>query len=317
VQNQVRAAVTEVMNKSREELLRQFSSADGQNPLADFKAAAVGVIKQGHEQQHQTMLKVTGELAKLQLEVQGLREEREKLKDVAAERERGTAKGREFEELVFEALDEIASAQGDDATAVGDLADSVGRKGDVVSDIGACTGPARGRIVFEAKDSRISKPEAIRQLDGALVDRSADFAVLVVPSDDEVPAKMRSLREYNGDKLVVVWNPESGSDVSLELAYSLARARVLMAKADSDGIDAAAVHDTVERALQAMEEVRKVKSSLTGAKTQIDRAGALVDAMSDRVRDHLRAIDELVLAASEELAEAVAGRPEPEQTELY
>jgi hypothetical protein len=128
---------------------------------------------------------------------------------------------------------------------------------------------------------------------------------------------MRSLREYNGDKLVVVWDPESGTDVSLELAYSLARARVLMAKADSDGIDAAAVHDTVERALQAMDEVRKVKSSLTGAKTQIDRAGALVEAMSDRVRDHLRAIDELVLAASEELAASVAGQPEPEQTELY
>jgi hypothetical protein len=69
--------------------------------------------------------------------------------------------------------------------------------------------------------------------------------------------------------------------------------------------------------MQAMEEVRKVKSSLTGAKTQIDRAGALVEAMSDRVREHLRAIDELVLAASEELAAAVAGQPEPEQTELY
>src|SRR6202000_565724 len=101
VQNQVREVVTEVMAKSREDLLRQFSSADGQNPLADFKKAAIGVIKQGHDQQHQTRLPVTAELAKVQRELQALRDERDRLKDVAAERERGTAKGRQFEELVF------------------------------------------------------------------------------------------------------------------------------------------------------------------------------------------------------------------------
>ena len=33
------------------------------------------------------------------------------------------------------------------------------------SPIGACHGPAQGRIVFEAKNSRLSRPEALRQLD--------------------------------------------------------------------------------------------------------------------------------------------------------
>jgi hypothetical protein len=62
-----------------------------------------------------------------------------------------------------------------------------------------------------------------------------------------------------------------------------------------------------------MEEVRRVKSSLTGAKTQIDRAARIIDTMSDRVRDHLRQIDELVATAGDEDA---APALEPAQSEL-
>jgi hypothetical protein len=128
---------------------------------------------------------------------------------------------------------------------------------------------------------------------------------------------MRPLREYNGDKLIVVWDPESDTRLPLELAYSLARARVLMVRSESDGIDGAAVRDTVERALAAMDDVRRVKNSLTGAKTNIDRAAGVLDMMSDRVRDHLKAIDELVLAASGVDEDAQAAPPvEDAQSEL-
>ena len=40
------------------------------------------------------------------------------------------------------------------AEAVGDLKEATGKVGDVVVAIDACNGPARGRIVFEAKDRR-------------------------------------------------------------------------------------------------------------------------------------------------------------------
>lgn len=41
VQNRVRELVAEMLVKSREDLVRQFSAADGSNPLADFKASTV------------------------------------------------------------------------------------------------------------------------------------------------------------------------------------------------------------------------------------------------------------------------------------
>jgi hypothetical protein len=288
VQNRVRELVNETLARSREDLIRQFSTADGNNPLADFKAGTIRVLKAAEERQHESQQALLRQMAELEKQLQALRLEKEKLEEVEAERERGSAKGRTFEEHVAEAVDRVALAQGDVAEAVGDFADATGKVGDVVVAIDAAHGPARGRLVVEAKE-----------LDDALVHRSADFALLVVPTEDELPAKMEPLREYNGDKIVVVLDPETGT-LPLELAYRLARARVLMKRSDADGIDADALRATIERALASLGEERKVKQQLTGAKTTIDKAYDLVEAMASQVRAELADIDALVRAGCDD-----------------
>jgi len=305
VQNRVRELVQETMARSREDLMKQFSAADGSNPLADFKAGTIRVLKAAEERQqareerqqetHQQMLR---QMAELEKQLQALRLEKEKLDEVGAERERGTAKGRTFEEAVAEAVDAIAVAQGDVAEAVGDITEASGKVGDVVVAIDGCNGPARGRIVVEAKDRRLSGPKALGEMDQAMAERSADFALLVVPTDAEVPAKMQPLREYNGDKLIVALDPEGGP-LALALGYRLARARVLMKRSDADGIDAGAVHDAAERALAALADERRVKQQLSAAKTNIDKAYDGVDGMTARVRGLLEEIDALVRPAGE------------------
>ena len=307
VQNRVRDVLGELMARSREDLLRQFSSADANNPLADLKARTVEALRVASDQQAQTLRGVEKRMADLQVELQALRDARQKEEELDAERERGTAKGRTFEEAVYEALDAIATAQGDDCDAVGDFRGATGRTGDVVVAIDACRGPARGRIVFEAKNSKLSKPKAFEELDRGMRERDADFAVLVVPVDDKLPARTTPLREYNGDKLLVAWEPERDGTLTLEVAYALARARVLMTRSDGDGIDAGALRDTVERALGAMDEVRRIKQQLTGAETSIGNARSILDAMADRVRAHLGEIDAQL---------TVAGADEPQATLL-
>jgi hypothetical protein len=304
VQNRVREAVAETLTRSREDLVRQFSAADDRNPLADFKTAAVRSINEAASRSDATQRALLQKLGELQKELQALRDEKDKLEEVEAERERGTAKGRSFEESVFEAVDRLALSQGDDAEAVGDQREATGKVGDIVVSLDGCNGPARGRIVVEAKDRRLSKPAALAELDKAMAERSADFAVLVVPTEEEVPARLEPLREYNGDKLVVALDPDSGT-LALELGYRLARARVLMKRSDADGIDASALRTTVERALAALADERRVKQQLTGAKTGIDRAYELVESMAGRVRGHLEEIDGLVRPADEAAAEPV------------
>jgi len=298
VQNRVRELVQETLARSREDLMNQFSSADGSNPLAEFKAGIIRTLTAAEERQHETQQRTLRQMAELEKQLQALRLEKEKLEEVGAERERGTAKGRTFEEAVADAVDAIALAQGDVAEAVGDFKEATGKVGDVVVAIDACNGPARGRIVIEAKDARLSHRNALAELDKAISERSADVAVLVVPSEDEVPAKMQQLREYNGDKLVVAFEPDH-DPLPLEVAYRLARARVLMKRSDADGIDTGAVHDVAERALAALTEERRIKVQLTGAKTGIDNAYRLVEEMSGRIRGLLQEIDALVRPAGD------------------
>jgi hypothetical protein len=297
VQNRVRAAVSEVAIKMREDLARQFSSDSENNPLAGFQRASLAVMKQTSDQQAEHLRLMGEKLEALKVELTQLRAEREKQLEVAALEERGTAKGRTYEEAVFEALDALATARGDGCDAVGDARGAEGKKGDVVVTIDACTGPGRGRIVFEAKDERsLSKNRALAYLDQSLAVRDADYAVLVVPGD-RLPARTQSLREFNGDKLFVAFDPEDGTTLALEVAYGLARARVLMRRGEAAGLDADAVRSELERAQQAMEDVRRIKSQLTGATTGIEEARKLLDAMAAAVRARLSQIDLLLNAA--------------------
>jgi hypothetical protein len=298
VQHQLRAVMAEQSAHMREDLLKQFSSADAHNPLADFKAGTMAAMRRAAEQQDTNLKALNEQIAALKGEVVKLQAEREKQVEVAAEHARSTAKGRPYEEAVFDAVDAIAQARGDDCDAVGDLPGSGGRKGDVLVGVDGSTGPARARIVIEAKNAYVPKNKAVAELDAAMEQRDADYAVWVVPSEDLIPGRDAQLREVNGDKLFVVYDPDEGGRLGLEVAYSLARARTLMANADGEGVDGGALRSEVERALAAMDDTRRIKSQLTAATGGIDAARKILDEMADRVRGHLAHIDELVVAGT-------------------
>lgn len=297
VQHKVRGVLMEMSAQMREDLRRQLLAEGDDNPLAKFHAVQIGVARQIAASHGEALARVDQRLEAMRLEVERLRAEKEKLEELNAERERGTAKGRVFEEALVEALDAIALAQGDDCEGVGDVAEGTRKTGDAVVTIGAAAGPGLGRIVFEAKNKRPSKPDMLRELDLALDARRADFAVMVVNGEDKVPARTHELREMQGDKLVVAWDPDDGSDLPLRVAYSLARARVLLARAEGEGIDSCAIRATVERAQQAMNDVQRIKQQLTKSRTAVDEAGSILEVLANAVRTHLDQIERLVAEA--------------------
>jgi hypothetical protein len=302
VQHKVRNVVRDVSAQMRDDLRKQFSSDSDSNPLAGFQKASLAMIKQSSDQQAVGLRAMGEKLEAMKLEIAELRAEKAKLEEVAAEAERGTAKGRSYEESVFEAIDAIARGRGDDAEAVGDVRGEGGRKGDAVVGIDGCSGAPKGLIVFEAKDRQLSRNAALAELDACLATRGAGYAILVVPSDDELPARTHANVEFNANKVFCVFDPDDGSTLSLEAAYTIARARVLMARDDADGLDATALRTEVERATQALEEVRKIKSQLKNATTGIENARGLIDAMAEAVRGHLAQANALLDAAEPEAA---------------
>jgi hypothetical protein len=286
--------------RMREDLLKQFSSADAHNPLADFKAGTMAAMRRAAEQQDHNLKALNEQIGALKDEVVKLQAERDKQLEVAAEHARSTAKGRPYEEAVFEAVDAIAHGRGDDCDAVGDMPGSGGRKGDVLVGVDGAHGPPRARIVFEAKNSYVPKNKAVAELEAAMEQRDADYGVWVVPSDDLLPGHSAQLREVNGDKLFVVFEPDEGGRLGLEVAYALARARTIMARAGGDGLDTGALRAEVERALAAMDDVRRIKSQLTTAAGGIDAARRILEDMAARVRSHLEQVDALVVAGTDD-----------------
>ncbi|MGH2979887.1 MAG: hypothetical protein ACRDLQ_09670 [Solirubrobacterales bacterium] len=291
VQHQVKELVAKSLSDSRQDLLRQFSAQDGHNPLADFKASIVREVKRSGAA-HERLIE---KLAQLEGEVKRLHDAREAQLELSAERERGTGKGREFEQHAFELVEQLAGGRGDVAHHVGDeRSASGGKKGDIVIEIDAASGAARGRIAIDAKDERLSKNAAWAVLNAALDERDAGFAILLVASDEKVPSGREQLHEYEGNKMIVALDKETMDPAALELAYRYARCRCLMAQEKGLEVDAAGVRDAADEALSALRDAQRIRSSLTGATNSVDSARKALDGMVARVEAALVRVETLI-----------------------
>ena len=285
VQNRVKEIVEEMMRSHKEALAKQFSADDESNPLAQFQKLTTITIKQASDVQAAQLIEMNRALAEMQKALaisEGLEEGADALAEAEAS---GTRKGRSYEEQVAEAIEQIARGRGDLSEAVGEKVEGGGKKGDVVVEIGAQDGPARGKIAFEAKNSRLGRPEAIKTLDAAREQRSAAYAVLVVPRDEMAPPNFPPLEELHGNKIVVTYDPELDLPLVLETGYALARARILMAASNGDEIDGVAVARATERAIDTLKQVAGIKRSLTVASNDIEKASTNIDAMANSVRE--------------------------------
>jgi len=167
-----------------------------------------------------------------------------------------------------------------------------------VVELEAAQGKCRGRIAFEVKDEQLSKPDAWRVLNGALSERDAGFAILVVASDEKVPAGREPLHEYEGNKMIVTLDKEELDPRALELAYRYARCRLLMARERTLEVDAAGVRDAAEEALSALRDAQRIRNSLTGASKSVKGAREALDAMVARVQASLERVEGLIEAGA-------------------
>lgn len=311
VQHQIREMLIKANEHQRTELIRLFNAEEGANPLADFKLSVTSKVAeaaQRSERQAEAMREahvqesreMRAQIAALTTELARLREREEGDLRVAEAEEAGTRKGRSFEERVDQALERIAATRGDASSHTGgELAEGGGKKGDTLIELAAANGPCAGRIVFEAKDKRLSKNDAWKELNEAMAARAASFAVLVVAGEDRVPAGRETLIEYEGNKLIVAVDRDEPDGLALEVAYRLAAARVLMGRERDLTVDPAEVRVAAEEAVSCLKQAQSIKSTLTGIKTSSEKARASLDEMVEGVRARLERIETLIEVADD------------------
>ncbi len=305
VQHQIKEMLVRFSEHQRESLARQFSAQDGSNPLADFKQGVVQALKEGEARRQREGEEGRKRIEALTREIVELKERDEADRRVAEAEEAGTRKGLGFEERVNEAIGGIAALRGDAASHTGgEIAEGGGKKGDILVELGAADGPSRGRVLFEAKDKKLSRNDAWRELNEGMAARAAAFGVLVVAGEDRVPSRCEQLQEYEGNKMIVAVDREEPSGLAIEVAYRLAAARVTMSRDSGLEVDAAAVRDIAEEAISTLKQAQAIRSTLTGIKTSSDKARAGLDGLVEAVHGKLEQIDTLVSEQAEQATRA-------------
>ncbi len=278
-----------------------LTAEDGSNPLVAAQLRMTNKMLEAEDRHRKQLEELRESHAKesraLQGRVADLTErfrqhlERDAGEEAVAEAEQaGTRKGFTFEERVHEAIERIADARGDCATHTGsEGAEGGGKKGDTLVEIGAAVGSSLGRVVFEAKDKKLSKNAAWAELNEGMAARAASFAVLVVAGEDRIPAGREPLHEYEGNKLIVAVDRDEPDSLALAVAYRLAAARVSMARDRDLTVDASEVRAVTEEALSCLKQAQAIKSALTGIKTSSDKARTGLDEMVATLELKLRA----------------------------
>lgn len=177
---------------------------------------------------------------------------------VAEEQEKGTQKGRSYEDLVFDALAEIATVTGDVVERVATEGGALGRDvGDHVVVAKGPTGPVR--VVFEAKDKAgMSRREVKRELDEAAENRQASVAVMVFAAPVGVTGQMPLVKLDTG-RYAVVYDKANLDHLALRVAYQQARHEALAAPAAEVAVDLQELGNRVDQARRILDQITEVK----------------------------------------------------------
>jgi len=209
------------------------------------------------------------------------------------EREKGTAKGIDFENYIYDTLDSIARAFEDTVDFVGNEKGPLGNVGDVLIHVNPRdTRNVERSIVVEAKNASITmkgKKSFLKELDSAKENRSAHYAIGAV-HESKVPAACGCFRRYEGEKIICSI-PVDEDPLALEIAYKVARTElVLSILREEVTLDLSQLKAKIMEIQGQLDTMRSVKSALTGASGKIDDAKEILKEMETSIREILSEI---------------------------
>lgn len=240
---------------------------------------------------------LTERLFNLEKEIKAIGAAKQAVKEEA---EKGTQKGLEYEQLVYQEIEKIASILGDSCLPVGNEQGLIfnNKTGDIVVSLNPSqTGGANLKIVFECKDKEMSLQKFLEELDEAKKNRGALLSVGVISRKEilkGVNGAIGVFREYPNDKSICYFDKENLDATALEIAYKLARTRLLLGlkvkEMKSDSIDVEGVKILIEETVRKLNEFSSIKSTLSKATTAIDLAKSDLDKIKDELQEKLENI---------------------------
>ena len=264
VQQQVVDAVDTAAAAQQKLLIDKL--VDDNGPLGAIRAELSGKLQSMASQQGELLTR----LSAVSEQMTGT----ERLK---RERQVGTAKGRTYEEQVIESIESIFRPYEDIVEPTGlELGTDQNKCGDGVVYVNVKeTSGNDARIVVEAKDRALKIRPALGELDRAMSNRDATVGMMVFATGEQAPLPGHSLHIYPGNRVVVVFDPEEGDPLPLEMACELARGLAIAGvdrtqpKLDGEGIT-----EDLERLTKVIDDARSMRRGLNAAYKGLDQADA-------------------------------------------
>ncbi len=240
-----------------------------------------------------------GEIKK---EIQGVRDLL--VKEEAKEEiwERTAIKGADFEDACDEVLSSIVSGWlGDELERTTHKEGSVqgGRKGDFVVTLMN----SQDRMVLEVKDWKtMTLPKILRELDGAMENREAKYAIFVSKYIEALPDKVGWFNEYRKDKLVCALGSRESKTffpAMLWVACQWGKLRLLEIRGRIEKFDAGRVSQYAEEIRTQLEGLRSIQTKCDAASTALEEVRRIARETERNARERLRDLTlELGLASA-------------------
>jgi len=143
---------------------------------------------------------------------------------IEEEKRKGTQKGLDFEDYVFEEMESVVCPYGDEVKLVGGKKVAGSKTGDILVEL---NGNKQTSLIIECKDSSgYSAKKTKDEIFSAIKNRKAKFGIFLFKERDQVPSAFKPIKIT--DNYIITYMEKD----NLHLSYKLAR--VLMIKEDSE-----------------------------------------------------------------------------------
>ena len=231
--------------------------------------------------------------------VNAIMEEFEKIKthlNIQEIKQKGTAKGGDFEEYCKPILEEIASNHGEDVVHTGKTLGPIGLVGDFVYTI---TNPEL-KIVLEMKTETgtITLPDIKKELAGGMENRSAQYGIFVSKHREAIPLKVGIFNEYEDNKLVIALGSELQDEIIhqsiLKISIGYARARLRQQSGQKVGIDPSKIRTKIQSIEAKYNDLSQILASCSGIEKETVRIRGLVEIIHTDIEKSTKEITDLI-----------------------
>lgn len=216
-------------------------------------------------------------------------------KGISEEKERGHLKGLDYEEMVYEEINKIASVFDDTVLHTGFEQGTIRKTGDIVVELNPeHTNGATIKFVFEVKDKHVGlgeKSGIIQELQTAMNNRDAVYGIAVNSSKDNYPVSedIGFFRRFAKDECILtVFDKEEKDPLPLEISYKIARHLAISNTLDeATKITDEFIVGKIGLVKDKLRKISNIKSLLTSASTNIENVKTELNTMQDEINQIL------------------------------